>query len=106
GAVGRVGALVPVAAGVQLARNARVGVGVTGRQVEVGQVHVDLVVAQAFGNEDRLGAELPLVGTALTDLADHAAGRTAVHGLVAADVGFLLLDRAVGQGEATQVGQR
>src|SRR5690606_10641136 len=91
-AVGGVAVLAGFATVVQLAREGGVGIAPAVRQGEVRVVGVDLVFAHALRHVDDLATEFPLVGTALADLADHAAGRTAVTGAVAADVGFLLLD--------------
>src|SRR5690606_34936630 len=58
------------------------------------------------GREYRLAAELPFVGAALADLVDHASVGAAELGAVATNERLLLLDRSIGQVEATQVGQR
>ncbi|MNV15205.1 hypothetical protein D3C71_1059220 [compost metagenome] len=53
-----------------------------------------------------LEAEAPFIGTALAQLVDHTAGGTAIACAVTAGIGFLLIDRAVGQTDTADVVQR
>src|SRR5690606_24439771 len=105
-AVGTAGSLFVTTGAVLQAGNFRCRVFVASGQVQIGIVNVPLFGPQLCRLEHHLSTELPVVGTTLTDLADHAAGRTTVLGCVTADVGLLLRDRAVRQREAAQVRQR
>src|SRR6185437_2767447 len=76
------------------------------RAVLVDVVPVLRIGVQVLRGPLDLPAEVPLVGAALADLADHAAVGTAIGRAVTAAQDFLLVDGAVREGDAAEAAQR
>jgi hypothetical protein len=69
-------------------------------------IDVARIALQCLGLPQQLSAEMPFVGAALADLADHAAVGTAECRAIAAAEDFFLVDRAVGQGQSAEAADR
>ncbi len=77
---------------------------IPGAQARIGLQWIGKVVVAFIGSPRSAGwlplgthAKVPLVGTTLADLVDHATDGTAIRGAVAADEGLLLLDGTIGK---------
>ena len=107
GRVSRIPRLVVLAARIDRADISRLVINIVGiRQSRWMQHGIRIRFDQRLRRVDDLSAEMELVAATLADLADHAAVGTTVLGAVTASVGFLLLDRTVGQLETADIGHR
>ena len=85
---------------------AATAIDIAARTVTVDVIEVLGIALQVGRCPLHLATEMPLVGTALADLADHAAVGATVGRAIAATEDFLLIDGAVGQGQAAEAAQR
>ena len=85
---------------------AATAIDIAARAVAVDVVEILGIALQVGRRPLHLAAEMPFVGTAFADLADHAAVGAAIGRAITATEDFLLIDGAIGQGQAAEAAQR